>query len=171
MSDPCYPMDCGHKGSLSTKFSRQELEWIAIPFSRGTPNPGIDPWSSALQADSLPFEVLNKQSKMKSQFQKKLLCSKCMDFFLSQTFLKNKNEAWIYLLQREHVKYFSLKITPWRLISFSIFNEANEAQRGWITPKSTEERFGLRCFGYQRVMTNIMAWYDVLGTFLFAALC
>ena len=30
------------------------LEWIAIPFSRGFPSPGIEPWSSA---ESLPFEL------------------------------------------------------------------------------------------------------------------
>ena len=33
------------------------LEWIAIPFSRGTSNPGIESWSPASQADSLPFEL------------------------------------------------------------------------------------------------------------------
>ena len=31
--------------------------WIAIPFSRGTSNPGIESWSPASQADSLPFEL------------------------------------------------------------------------------------------------------------------
>ena len=33
------------------------LEWIAVPFSRGLPNPGIEPRSPALQADSLPSEL------------------------------------------------------------------------------------------------------------------
>jgi len=32
------------------------LEWLAFPFSRGDPNPGIEPTSPALQADSLPAE-------------------------------------------------------------------------------------------------------------------
>ena len=32
------------------------LEWVAIPFSRDLPNPGIKPGSPALQADSLPAE-------------------------------------------------------------------------------------------------------------------
>ena len=31
------------------------LEWVAIPFSRGFPNPGIKPGSPALQTDSLPY--------------------------------------------------------------------------------------------------------------------
>ena len=33
------------------------LEWLAIPFSRGTSHPVIEPWSPALLADSLPFEL------------------------------------------------------------------------------------------------------------------
>ena len=36
------------------------LEWIAIPFSRDLPNPGIEPGSPALQADSLPSELQGK---------------------------------------------------------------------------------------------------------------
>ena len=36
------------------------LEWVAIPFSRGFPNPGIEPQSPVLQADSLPTEPLGK---------------------------------------------------------------------------------------------------------------
>ena len=32
------------------------LEWVANPFSRGLPDPGIKPTSPALQADSLPDE-------------------------------------------------------------------------------------------------------------------
>ena len=36
------------------------LEWVAYPFSRGLPNPGIEPRSPALQADSLPAELSGK---------------------------------------------------------------------------------------------------------------
>jgi len=32
------------------------LEWVAIPFSRDLPDPGIEPGSPELQADSLPSE-------------------------------------------------------------------------------------------------------------------
>ena len=31
------------------------LEWVAKPFSRDLPDPGIEPMSPALQADSLPL--------------------------------------------------------------------------------------------------------------------
>ena len=36
------------------------LEWIAFPFSRGSSNPGIEPRSPTLQADSLPAELSGK---------------------------------------------------------------------------------------------------------------
>ena len=36
------------------------LEWVAMPSSRGSPNPGIELRSSALQADSLQSEPLGK---------------------------------------------------------------------------------------------------------------
>ena len=39
------------------KSSARILEWIAVPFSRDLPNPGIEPGSPALQADSLPAEL------------------------------------------------------------------------------------------------------------------
>ena len=38
-------------------YIRIQEYWIAIPFSRGTSNPGIESWSPASQADSLPFEL------------------------------------------------------------------------------------------------------------------
>ena len=36
------------------------LEWVAFPFSRGSPNSGIEPVSPALQVDSLPAEPQGK---------------------------------------------------------------------------------------------------------------
>ena len=36
------------------------LEWVAYPFSRGLPNPGIEPRSPTLQADSLLAEPAGK---------------------------------------------------------------------------------------------------------------
>ena len=36
------------------------LQWIAFPFPRDLPNPGIEPRSPALQADSLPTELPGK---------------------------------------------------------------------------------------------------------------
>ena len=36
------------------------LEWVAIPFSRDLPDPGIEPGSPALQANSLPAKLPRK---------------------------------------------------------------------------------------------------------------
>ena len=41
-------------------FQARILEWVAVPFSRDLPNPGIKPRSPALQADSLPAESQGK---------------------------------------------------------------------------------------------------------------
>ena len=53
----CNTIECSQPGS-SVHGIRQTriLEWIAISFSGGLPNSGIDPGPPALQADSLPSE-------------------------------------------------------------------------------------------------------------------
>ena len=53
----CDPMDCSLPGaSVPEILQARILEWVAIPFSRGLPDPGIEPLSPASQADSLPSE-------------------------------------------------------------------------------------------------------------------
>jgi len=49
------PMDYTVHGILQARI----LEWIAFPFSRSS-QPGIEPGSLALQADSLPTELSRK---------------------------------------------------------------------------------------------------------------
>ena len=39
------------------------LQWVAISFSRGYPNPGIEFWSPALLADSLPSDPPGKPAR------------------------------------------------------------------------------------------------------------
>ena len=54
----CDPMNCSlPSSSVHGILQARILEWIAIPFSRGTSQPRMEPWSPALQADSLPFEL------------------------------------------------------------------------------------------------------------------
>ena len=57
----CDPMDCSLLALPSMGFSRQEY-WSGLPFpSPGDlPDPGIEPKSPALQADSLPTEPPGK---------------------------------------------------------------------------------------------------------------
>ena len=53
----CDPMCCSPPGSsVHGILQARILEWVAIPFSRGSPDPGVKPGSPALQADSLPSE-------------------------------------------------------------------------------------------------------------------
>ena len=52
------PRAVDRQASLSMGFSRQE-DWSGLPFPspEDVSDPGIKPWSPALQADSLPFEL------------------------------------------------------------------------------------------------------------------
>ena len=52
----CDPMDYILHGILQARI----LEWVAVTFSRGSSNPGIEPRSPSLQADSLPAESQGK---------------------------------------------------------------------------------------------------------------
>ena len=61
----CDPMDYSPPGSsVRGILQARILEWVAISFSGDLPNPGIEPRSPALQADSLPFEPPGKPSRM-----------------------------------------------------------------------------------------------------------
>ena len=52
------PMDCSPQGSfVHGILQARMLEWVSISFSKDFPDPGIEPWSPALQADSLPTEL------------------------------------------------------------------------------------------------------------------
>ena len=61
MSDSVTSWTAAHQAPLSMGFSRQEY-WNGLPFpSPGDlPNPGIKPWSPALQVDSWPSEPVGK---------------------------------------------------------------------------------------------------------------
>ena len=57
------PMDCGPQGSSVHGFCRQEY-WRRLPFlsPEVLSNPGVEPGSPALQADSLPTELHRRSS-------------------------------------------------------------------------------------------------------------
>ena len=53
----CDPMDCSLPGfCVHGILQARILEWVSSPFSGDFPNPGVEPRSPALQADSLPSE-------------------------------------------------------------------------------------------------------------------
>ena len=54
----CDPVDHSPPGSsVHGILQARILEWIAIPSPGDLPDPGIEPGSPALQADSLPAEL------------------------------------------------------------------------------------------------------------------
>ena len=54
----CDPMDCSPPGSsVPGILQARILDQVAIPFPGDLPNPGIEPASSELQADSLLSEL------------------------------------------------------------------------------------------------------------------
>ena len=56
----CDPMDYTAHGILQARI----LEWVAFPFSRRSSQPGIEPRSPTLWADSLPAEPQGKPIKI-----------------------------------------------------------------------------------------------------------
>ena len=68
VSDSCDPTDCSTPGFSAHRIPQARiLEWVAIPFSRGSFPPWNQIWSPALQADSSPtamrdsgVQILNK---------------------------------------------------------------------------------------------------------------
>ena len=65
----CDPWAVSHQPPLSMEFSRQEC-WSgwSFPSPVGLPDPGIDPWSPALQTDSSPSEPPGKTPNLLVEF-------------------------------------------------------------------------------------------------------
>ena len=65
----CDPMDCSlPDSSVPGILQARILEWVAIPFSRGSPNPGIKPWSPALQAVATRKDILTQEQNYENLF-------------------------------------------------------------------------------------------------------
>ena len=57
----CDPVNCGPPGSSAHGISQaRTLEWVAISYSRGSSNPGIELVSLHWKVDSLPLEPTGK---------------------------------------------------------------------------------------------------------------
>ena len=60
----CDPWTVACQSPLSMEFSGQDYwSWVAMPFSRDLPDPGIEPRSLALQSGSLPYKPPRKPNK------------------------------------------------------------------------------------------------------------
>ena len=61
-------MGCSPPGSSVHEISQARiLDWVAISFSRGSSDPGIEPRFPVLQADSLPIELQGKPTPKPSR--------------------------------------------------------------------------------------------------------
>jgi len=57
----CNPLDYSQPGSsVYGILQGRILEWVALPSPGDLPNPGVEPRSLTLQADSLPFKPPGK---------------------------------------------------------------------------------------------------------------
>ena len=57
VSDSVTPLTVDHQAFLSMEFSRQYWNGLPFPLAEDLPDPGIEPWSPASQAASLPLEL------------------------------------------------------------------------------------------------------------------
>ena len=88
------PWTVARQAPLSVKFSRQEY-WSGLPFpsTRDLPNPGIEPRSPALQADSLPSELPGKPRDQTRIFYVSCI-SRRVFFITSATWETHSNPAY-----------------------------------------------------------------------------
>ena len=92
----CDCMDCSPTGSsVHGILQARILEWVAISSSGDLPDPGIEPGSSSLQADSLPSEPPGKEGGNK--FSGEFLSVRCFTHFNTLTLLTLSGAAWVHL--------------------------------------------------------------------------
>ena len=118
-------MGCSLPGSSFLVFSRQEY-WAGFPFpSPGDlPDPGIEPGSPALQADSLPTELRGKPSVVQSSYKQ----------YISE---------WVYLCSRSDLQWQAAGATTenYHFIDFSkplfIFSYRENSEKAMAPHSST----------------------------------
>ena len=89
----CDPMDCSLSGSpIHGILQARILEWVTIPFSRGSSRPGIEPGSPALQADSLPLSHQGIK-RIKSQIHQAITHGETLHFLLSTINKKDPHQC------------------------------------------------------------------------------
>ena len=85
MSDSVTPWTVSHQVPLSLEFFGQEHWMVAMPFSRRSCWPGIEPRSPVLQADSLLSEPPDKPMQVISQFSQSVLSNSLWPHGLQHT--------------------------------------------------------------------------------------
>ena len=108
----CDHVDCSSQASLSLGILQAgALEWVAIPSPGDLPNPGIEPGSPALQADSLPSEppgkIKNPEVCCHALLQGIFLTQESNQFLLLFSCSVVSNSLWPHRLQHTRLPCFS----------------------------------------------------------------
>ena len=100
----CDPMNCSSRLLCSWGFSRQEY-WSGLlcPSPGDLPNPGIEPRSPALQADSLPSEPPGKPKHNRYQ------CTNCIVMLFLKKKKKKTNVVTVWEIERNEESLFPQK--------------------------------------------------------------
>ena len=107
----CDPMDCSSPGFSFMGFSSQEEEsGLTFPSPGDLPDPGIEPQSPVLEADSLPTELTGKPNKILKMPPKKLLeltneFSKVAGYKINI----QKSIAFLYIIRKKNSIYSLIK--------------------------------------------------------------
>ena len=126
----CNPMDCSLPGSsVHGILQARVLEWVVIPFSRGSSDPGIKSESPALQANSLPLShQANSRNRVGSQTQvcwtSLLQCSRDFWYIFNGLGGESKDgmglNRWMVLLFKQQIgtEHWVLFSSPVMILSF-----------------------------------------------------
>ena len=100
----CNPRDCSPPGSsVHGILQARILEWVAVPFFRRFPDPGIESRSPAFQADSLPSEPPGKPNSYRTIKQMNWqLCSKPVRRWL-----------WYFIHNCQNLKVTKISFSRW----------------------------------------------------------
>ena len=101
MPDSVMPWAAAHQAPLFMRFSRQGYgSGLQFPSPGDLPNPGIEPWSPALQADSLLTELQGKPNKHKVR-------------------PRSPNQSTGFELPASYSKFPLAKFCTWQFVCFS----------------------------------------------------
>ena len=128
----CNPVDCSLPGSsVHGILQARVLEWVVIPFSRGSSDPGIKSESPALQANSLPLShQANSRNRVGSQTQvcwtSLLQCSRDFWYIFNGLGGESKDgmglNRWMVLLFKQQIgtEHWVLFSSPVMILSFGL---------------------------------------------------
>ena len=92
----CDYMHCSPTGSsVHGILQARKLDWVAISSSGDLPDPGIEPGSSSLQADSLPSEPPEKEGG--NEFSRDFLSVRLFTCINTLTLMTLPGAAWVHL--------------------------------------------------------------------------